>query len=198
MVHSLSVRIANYLVNEIEHDKPKLSIVSYGVEILIGGLIKIAVFVTVPLLFGFFPEFAIAFLSSAFLRIPSGGAHFSAYYRCLIITLSVFSGIALIAKYTYINFYVVKVFFISSLALAFFTFIKIAPVDVKEKPIRSPLRRKRLKIISCLMIIFYFAIFIYYKQSVNNVLASGLAVLFHTLTLTEYGKNLCLKLDKLF
>lgn len=189
MIHTWSKAIARYSAREIKLNGRKEAIVSYGLKVILGGIIKLIVFLLVPLSLGVFSQFTAACLSSGFLRLPSGGAHCSAYYRCLITSLSVFLLIAVVAKYLSLFITPDEIFLWFSLALAFIVFIRLAPVDVPQKPIRSKVHRKALKIASCALVLVYFAIFLYWKPGSDVVLSTSLAILFHTFTLTRSGHN---------
>lgn len=196
MVHSWSVRFADYLGKELNLAEERIPIVAYGLEVIIGALIKLIVFTTIPLVLRVFPQFAAALISSAVLRLASGGVHCSAFYRCVICSLGVFLTIALISKYFSYTLPSDDIFGFS-LVVAFTAFIILAPVDVEEKPIKSPTRRKILKFISCLLIIVYFFIFKSWDLSNEIVLASGLAILFHSFTLTKPGHSFFKWLDQI-
>ncbi|MBM7854675.1 accessory gene regulator B [Desulfohalotomaculum tongense] len=197
MIHKYSVQLAKYLSYELNLDRSRQAVIAYGLEVLIGGTIKILVFISIPWLFGIFPQFIAAFLSSAFLRLPSGGVHCSAYYRCLISSLLLFLFIAAISKYLVTFKLPVHFFLWFSLLTALITFIKLAPVDVKEKPIRCDTRRKILKIISCLMPFIYLVVFNIFNLSSDIILASSMSILFHTFTLTNLGHKFFRLVDKI-
>lgn len=196
MIQAWSVRITNYLKDELSLDKNKVAIVSYGLEVLIGGLVKLAVYLCIPTLFGVFYQFAAAFLSAAFLRLTAGGAHCTAYYRCLISTTVVFLTIALIARYFYTYITHPDVLLWASLFISLPVFIKNAPVDVKEKPIISPVRRKILKYMSCRSLLLYFIAFNYWDLNNEIIISISIAVLFQSFSLTKYGSLFLEWVDK--
>ncbi|WP_066636825.1 accessory gene regulator ArgB-like protein [Desulfolucanica intricata] len=197
MIHAWSVYLARYLGNELQLNKSKVSIISYGLEVFIGGMLKFIIYVLVTLFLGVFDQFAVALLSSAFLRLLSGGPHCSAYYKCLINTLFIFLSIAITAKHLSTYTLPTQEVLWFSLALAFMVFIRLAPVDVKEKPIRSQNRRMLLKIFSCVMIIIYYIVFSCWRPHQDIIWACSLAVFFHTYTLTQPGQKFIKWLDNL-
>ncbi|ACV61331.1 Accessory gene regulator B [Desulfofarcimen acetoxidans DSM 771] len=197
MIHTWSVCLARYLGSELNLDKSRVSIISYGLEVLIGGFFKLIIYIVVPLFLGVFNQFAAAFLCSALLRLPSGGPHCSAYYKCLINTLVIYLTIAVTATYLSLSPLPVQAVLWFGLGLAFMVFYKLAPVDVKEKPIKSEKRRRCLKIISCIIVVVYFIFFSYWRFSQDIMWACSMAVIFHTFTLTWSGQRFIGKLDKL-
>jgi len=102
MIHTSAINIAEILSRELKLDKKRTSIVSYGLEVILGGVIKLFVFITFPLALGVFTQFIAANLASGFLRLFSGGVHCTAYYRCLITSTTVFLIIAFVSKHLFI------------------------------------------------------------------------------------------------
>lgn len=187
MIHAWSARIAGYIGKELAIDDKKIAIVSYGLEVIIGALIKLQVFILVPLVFGVFTEFMVVYLSFAFLRIAAGGVHCTAYYRCLLFSVTSYLIIAFTAIYLGSYNLPYREIYWVVLALSFLVIFAKAPIDVEEKPIISPKRRLRLKVISCLVVISYWLLSIYWDPGSIIYLASGMGILFQTFTLTQSG-----------
>lgn len=99
MIHAISNQFANLISEELHLERGKIRIVSYGLEVLLGGLIKTAFFVVTPLSMGLFKLFATVYITSALLRLSSGGFHCSSFLRCLLSTLLIFLVLATGAKY---------------------------------------------------------------------------------------------------
>ncbi|MEG6510567.1 accessory gene regulator ArgB-like protein [Desulforamulus ruminis] len=197
MIHGWSVHFAQYLGSELNLDHRKVAIVAYGLEVILGAIIKLAVYIIIPSMLGVFKLFAVAFLISAPLRLASGGPHNNAYYKCLITALTVFLIIAFTAKGLSTSPLPLNILFPLVLFLAFPVFLKLAPVDSKEKPIKSEARRKRLKFISCLLLVIYGITFTLWQPEQAVGLACLLAVLFHTFSLTKMGYALFKAIDNL-
>jgi len=195
MVHEISIRITNYIASELKLEKARLDIISYGIEVMLGGLVKWSIFIIVPLLLGVFKQFITACIIYAILRVPSGGRHCSAYYKCLIASFSIFTAIAFIAKYFSFAFILSKTLFWFSIGTIFIIFLLKAPVDVPQKPILNTSKRNTLKIVSCSIAVLISVLFICLKPSDDLLLASSLTILFHAFTLTKPGNNFLCWLD---
>lgn len=91
MIHQLAQKIAEYLSRELNTGGPRQAVVAYGLEILLGGIVKLGAFVVVPAVLGILVQTWAALLASACFRLPAGGAHCTAYYRCLVGSLVTFS-----------------------------------------------------------------------------------------------------------
>lgn len=187
MIHNCSVNLARRISNELDFDKKRFKIIAYGLEIIIGGCLKLFAYILIPLILGIFQIFMFAYLSAAFLKLFSGGVHCSAYYRCFISTLLVFLTIGETARYlSGFELPYLEIFWLS-LTITFFVFVKLSPVDVKEKPIKSEFRRKILKIVSLAMLLVYFLIFNVWNPGSDIILACSISILFHAFTLTRTG-----------
>lgn len=196
MIHNWSAQFSNYIGRELGLEKQKIVLVSYGTEVLIGGLIKLIFFILVPLLFGVFKQFLAAYISFALVRLPSGGVHCSAFYRCLTISLTTYMTIAFLARYlANSDIKPLGVLWIVSV-IAFLSLVRLAPVDVKEKPIRCTRRRKRLKLLSCISVIVLLTVVSYWNPEPSIVWACAFGLLFQVFTLTRAGKGLFKWVDK--
>lgn len=200
MINSWSVKVAGYIGKELDLDNKKTAIVSYGIEVMIGAIIKLIIFIMVPWMLGVLTEFIVAYLSFAILRIVAGGVHCSEFYRCLIVSLSSYLAIAFIA--TYLSFYALPSYTYQELywvllAFSFLVVITKAPVDVQEKPIINPKRRLRLKIASCLVIGLFMLVSVYWQPEDKIYIASGLGILFQVFTVTQSGAKFFKLVDQI-
>ncbi|AGL01002.1 accessory gene regulator ArgB-like protein [Desulfoscipio gibsoniae] len=197
-IHTWSIALAEHICGELNNQKggPSKAVVAYGLEIIIEALIKIIAFILVPFALGILKPFLIAYFTAGILKLSSGGYHCSAYYRCLITTLLVFSAIAFLAIYLPQNIPAFEIT-VASLLIALVVFIKLVPVDVPEKPIISAKRRKVLRILSMLKLIALFMVLVIYQPGHDVMLAICLSVLFHVFTLTMPGRGLLNWLDNI-
>lgn len=199
MINLWSAKAAGCIAKELNLNNKKIAIVSYGIEVIIGALIKLAVFIAVPWMLGVLAEFMVAYLSFAILRIVAGGVHCSEFYRCLIVSAISYLSIAFISThissyalpYTYREIYWVILIF------SLLVMIVKAPVDVQEKPIINPKRRLRLKIASCLVVGLYMLISVYWHLEDKIYVASGLGILFQVSTVTKSGTQLFKLVDQI-
>lgn len=196
-INTWSTALAEYICGELSLNEAKKDVLAYGLEVLIGALIKVIVFIIVPLALGILKPFMIAYLTAGFLKLSSGGYHCSAYYRCLITTLLIFSAIAELAIHLPQSIPAFEIT-MASLVIALVAFIMLAPVDVPEKPIISPKRRKALKAASIVTVVILFLILIIYQPGQETLLAFSLSVLFHVFTLTKLGQKFLVWLDNIF
>lgn len=57
---------------------------AYGAEILLGSIFKLSVLFFIAVILGAVPEVTVLLVVTGLIRTLSGGAHCSAYYRCLV------------------------------------------------------------------------------------------------------------------
>ena len=83
-IHELSVRFAAYLAQELNSDQRQELRMAYGLEILLGEIIKLIVIISLSWMLNILPEVLTITVTAGILRLASGGEHCSEYYRCLI------------------------------------------------------------------------------------------------------------------
>ena len=74
------------------------ALLAYGAEILIGSAIKLSVLFSLTAVLGVLPEVAVLLLVTGLLRTLSGGAHCSAYYRCLVTSVFILTALGYMIK----------------------------------------------------------------------------------------------------
>lgn len=96
-IHSLGYMVGAHIAKKV--DQPdRANFLGYGAEILISGIVKLAVLFLVSAVLGIVIEAALLLAVIAVVRTLSGGAHCSAYYRCLITSVLVFTTLAYTIK----------------------------------------------------------------------------------------------------
>jgi len=88
-IHNIGHIVGNHIAKKV--DTPdKANLLGYGAEILIGGMVKLVALFLISTLLGIVVEVALLLLVIAIMRTLSGGAHCTAYYRCLSTSIIVF------------------------------------------------------------------------------------------------------------
>ena len=195
MIHRLAQKLAEYLNRELNTGGSRQAIIAYGLEIILGGIIKLVSFVAVPAALGILPQTWAALLASACFRLPAGGAHCTAYYRCLVGSLFTFSLIGAAAKHTAVFISADRVFYIS-ISLALLSVALWAPADTEIKPVTRPGDRKKAKAWSYGVLVLYLYLRYYYQIPNELLLAGSLGLLSQVFTLTPLGYWAMMKLDR--
>jgi accessory gene regulator B len=146
-MEKLSRKIAEAIGKNLGKTDEEVAVIAYGMT----GIIQFsAIFLfssIVGILFGFWIESAVVFLSVGFLRRLTGGAHSSGIYSCLIYSVLFVSGISALSVYVLplLEWYV-NVILCGAVFLYGYVMVALkAPVSPPNKPCRTEAKRKRLR-----------------------------------------------------
>lgn len=193
-IHELSVRFAAYLAQELNSDQRQELRMAYGLEILLGEIIKLIVIISLSWILNILPEVLTITVTAGILRLASGGEHCSEYYRCLIGGTAWFlflgwgvHSLNILLNQSTINISAGLLFFLSIILI-----LKYAPGETENKPISSEAERKKFKNWSvAIMIIYAFIIVLFSNLSVLNMftlpIATGIIAQAFTVSPAGYG-----------
>jgi len=122
----------------------QIEIYAYGLEIILGAVIKLILILFLALLLGTLDTTIILFIFFALFRCFGGGAHLSTYPRCLVFGVCLIVGLGYLAQTT-ISIHALIILSALSLALNIFTCIKWVPAGTEKKYITEPFLRLRQK-----------------------------------------------------
>lgn len=174
-IHELSVRFAAYMARELGSDTRQENRMSFGLELLLGELVKTIFLLSLSWILGILPEVLCISIAAGVLRLASGGEHCSEYYRCLVGSTTFFlilgGGVHYLTPYfagsgAYITIAI-------SILLSWAVLNKYAPGQTENRPINSERERVRFRRLSLFMILAYGIIMILF---VNNLLLRPLAL----------------------
>lgn len=204
VIHSMSAKIAAYMM----YDEDKKSVIEYGL-LAVTNIIIIAILVTViGFVFHIFYESIILFIGVGVLKKSTGGAHSQTMFGCVIISVVSITGLALLSRYI-LGFPLNKYLSIGISSLIFlvcsYVFYKLVPVDTPNKPIKNPLKIKRLRKQSYIILGLYtaFTIVISFFASNNERIYSFVncvhfVLLWQTFMLTKAGGVFIKSIDPKF
>ena len=187
-------RICTYLTNKIRKEMPEIDderaeIIMYGLQNIIGELPKGIIILIIAYLLGIFKLTLISILIIAPYRCVSGGVHMKTHIGCIIYTLILYSGSALIGKYVVLS-RIVK--YIISFIIWIFCMLMIklyAPADTENVPILRKKERKQKQIFSYIILTVEFIIALVINNSIiTNIIIFG--SLIQTLTITRLAYNI--------
>lgn len=196
MIHDLAVRLASILSSELKITHPQ-AVMAYGLEIVIGVLAKLVCFVVLPLALGILPQTATALAAGSAFRLAAGGAHCTAFYRCLASSLAIFCGLGFLARYLGNYTLPLEMIVTGTAVLSFFISLRLAPADTPAKPITNPVYRKRLKMISLAVVAAYAAVTLFAPLPAGIILAASFGLLVQVFTITPAGYRLIDLVDRL-
>lgn len=146
-IHGVSEQFAAYLARELDIDQRQELRMGYGLEILLGEIVKLIIIISSAWILGILPQVLTITISAGILRLASGGEHCSAYYRCLIggTVWFLLLGWGVYSLHAFISPSVISVdaglLFFISLAII----LKYAPGETENKPITGEAEREKFK-----------------------------------------------------
>ncbi|MGI9952334.1 accessory gene regulator B family protein [Moorellaceae bacterium AZ2] len=196
----LSLSAQEEAASQGDKDGERLEIVAYGLEIALGAVVEVLAIIGVALSLGILPETAAALITQSLYRFGAGGAHCTAYYRCL---LSSTGALALVGWGGRQLAQTLPAGGVVSLSLLAFmvslpAVCRWAPADTPANPISSPRRRTCLKNIALAFLGGWLVLVLIAagKARASVLYASTLAVMLQTLTITPAGYRLMAWLDE--
>ena len=184
-------KICQYLTNKIRKEIPDIDdeiaeIIMYGLQNIIGELPKGILILLIAYFLGIFKLTLMAVLIIAPYRCFSGGVHMKTHIGCIIYTLILYSGSALLGKYIVLTG-IAK--YVMATIVWFFGMIMIklyAPADTENVPILMEKERKQKQIFSYII----FTVEIIIAILIGDTTISGIIIfgdLIQTLTITRFA-----------
>ena len=180
-------KFLDFSINKIkrkypDYDQDKIEIISYGLESLYITITKTIVIFGIALLLGIIKETLLIILFYNVIRTTAFGMHAQKSWHCYIISGFLFIGMAILAKYVDINFYI-KLIIYTFCAITVFIY---APADTYKRPLLNAKKRKNYKIITMFSCLVYLILLIIFKNNtISNYLILGLldaSLMIHPLT----------------
>lgn len=182
-------RICTYLTNKIRKEMPDIDderaeAIMYGLQNIIGEIPKIFIIFIISYFLGIFKLTLMAILIIAPYRCFSGGVHMKTHIGCIVYTLILYSGAALIGKYVALTG-VTKYIVANAVWIFCMVMIKLyAPADTENVPILRKQERRQKQIFSYIILTIEFVIAIL----ISNTTIAGIIIfgdLIQTLTITR-------------
>ena len=180
-----------YLTKKIRKEMPEVDderaeVIMYGLQNIIGELPKGIIILIIAYILGIFKLTVISILIIAPYRCVSGGVHMKTHIGCIIYTLILYSGSALLGKYVVLTG-ITKYILAITVWIFCMTMIKLyAPADTENLPILRKKERKQKQILSYIIITSEILIAIFIK----NTTISGIIIFgdfIQTLTITRFA-----------
>ena len=182
-------KVCEFLTNKIRKEMPEIDderaeIIMYGLQNIIGEIPKGVIILLIAYFLGIFKSTLMAVLIIAPYRCFSGGVHMKTHIGCIIYTLILYSGSALLGKYVvltgiakYVTAFIIWTFCMIMLKL-------YAPADTENVPILRKKERRQKQIFSYIILTVELIIAVL----INNTMISGIIIfgdLIQTLTITR-------------
>ncbi|OPX88504.1 MAG: putative accessory gene regulator protein [Pelotomaculum sp. PtaB.Bin104] len=198
-LYSISEKVAGYITTEANIKDSQVDSVRYGMEIILGALIKGLVLITTSFLLGIQVQVIIAFICGSLLRLTSGGAHCTSYLRCLgcglVVYLSIGKSAIYLEKLQAIDHFPTVLFLCVIMILCACLW---APGDVPYRPMNQK-ESLFFKGLSILLIAGWTAIayLVFNKVNFSFIMSSLLALLVQTFSFSPPGYFIIGKIDSM-
>jgi len=201
-INDVSSKIASCIARELNYNNLKEASLVFGLELLLGAVIKTTCIMLLAWFFGIFRETLIIVMASGSLRIVSGGEHCSAFHRCLIGGTVVFLAIGFLSSQIagLVSFRILVSFSLISFFLILIFLLKYAPGDTANKPITKEKEKKRYRNLSLLVTIVYFLILfilLYLRIFMETVFLITVGLLWQSFMITPLGYRFIWRVDSI-
>ncbi len=152
------------------YSKEDIEVIIYGLEGIYLTITKAIIIFVLAYLLGIFKEVILLLICYNVIRSQAFGIHASKSSYCLISSVILFVGGAVICKYIVLPFWIMIICsIICDIGLLFY-----APADTYKRPIVNKNKRKRFKIISVLFgVVYTISIVVFRDSSIVNYLLLG-------------------------
>ncbi|NLI94050.1 MAG: accessory gene regulator B family protein [Peptococcaceae bacterium] len=141
-IHKMGQAMGSYVAKKVSGPE-QAEYLSYGAEILIGSIFKLGILFSIAVIMDVVLEVTVLLIITGLVRTLSGGAHCSAYYRCLITSVSILTTLGYAIKNIYP--FLMKLpagILIGTTVLSAYLYWRYAPQAPLNKPFNN--RRKEL------------------------------------------------------
>lgn len=189
-MYDIANRMAVYLARETGLEQAKVDRVRFGLELLLGEIIKFTILLAAAALVGLLPETLAAMAGFSIFRLVSGGGHCEDYWRCLVFSFLVYLGPAALGVYAapIIPGLLLSWSVLAGVVLIAVVVVLWAPGEVYQRKIK-PEERGRFKRLSMLFIALWgitLTVFIV-PNSISVALAGLLGLVIQAFTFTPLG-----------
>jgi len=207
-MEKLARRLANKIALSLALDSEREAVIAYGLIAILQVFVTILIVTLLGVIIGALVESLIVCFSVSLLRKYSGGAHAQTAEFCTAITAVYCTLTAALSKYIIVYIYhpiVMLIAVILLYACSLWVAYRYIPVDSPNKPIKSPVKIKRMRIISISILIFYAALsglFLIFSRVRPETQSFGISLYFgiswQMFTLTPVGAVMLHKLNEIF
>jgi len=188
---------AKYLSQQLNDNHEKRSIYYFGIQVIIGSIVKLAILLATAFILGILKETLVILLFFIIFRMTAGGYHMDTYGKCMVVSMCIFLLTGLFVHYTfmyckYLNIYALTILNIVTFLIGLFCFYKWAPADTPNKPIKKKEKIRKLKRQSIIQLFITTAIvfILIYRNLYLYALAACMGTLVEIFNITPLGYSL--------
>ncbi len=144
MLKKISAELGAKLGKRLLFEQDRIDILAYGLEILLGVLLKTTILMLFSYWLGIFNTTICCTMSFIIFRIFGGGVHLSTYCRCLVVGLTILLALGKFATINIdIDVLLILLWLVFSVGL--FTIVKWVPAGTEKKQVTDKTKRIKLK-----------------------------------------------------
>jgi len=173
----ISLEAANSILHRVRPGKKaetieeKTEIIAYGINYLLGTVLKLLLIFAISILLGISRPTIIMVAVFMSFRSVAGGQHMDTYIKCLVMSVLLFLLFGLAAQYIEWDIVSRNIIFILTVAFSLYTAIRFVPRTHPNHNIRMK-KQKKLKKISFVYIAVYAVVMLFIKSNLYVVAAS--------------------------
>lgn len=188
-------KICNFLIERIRKENPEIDderaeVINYGMQLIVGEIPKFFIMIGIAFLLGIGPLTILTFLIMMPYRAYSGGFHLKTHIGCMIVTPTLYCGIAFLSKIIVIEPVFIKYLVILLVWIFGITMVKLyAPADTENIPILSQKERKYKKRMSYITLTITLIVGMFVENNIiSNIIILGMFI--QTLCITKIAYKL--------
>ncbi|MDT3698790.1 MAG: accessory gene regulator B family protein [Thermincola sp.] len=136
-IHKLGQAVGSYVAKKVSK-LDQVEFLAYGAEILLGGIVKLSILFFMADMLDVVREVTILLAVTGLIRTLSGGAHCSAYYRCMVTSVLILTALGYTIKTAYpLIGLLPKLVLVGIIVISVYLYWCYAPQAPLNKPFRS-------------------------------------------------------------
>lgn len=196
-VHKVAVYLGRGLARRVGVEQ-RAALLAYGLEIILGTALEIALILVLAWLAGVFWPVAASLFAASSLRLFSGGNHCTAYYRCVLLSSLVFLSLGWAARLLAAALPPVSLPLgsLGALGATLAAVLLLAPVEDPQRVRLKPALRRRRRL-SSLFCLAGWALLLALAARGEAAAAISLGLAWQAFSLTAAGRTLVAFVDGL-
>jgi accessory gene regulator B len=143
MMKAFARRIAVTMGTQLQVERDKIDIFAYGLEIILGTLVQLALLILLSFIIGAFKTTMVCLVAFASLRYFGGGTHLSTYSGCLIVGINLLLGLGKLAMTIDVSLAALTGISALTLLTGIYIILRWAPAGTEKKQIKDESIRLR-------------------------------------------------------
>lgn len=188
-IHKLGQAVGLYVAKKVSSIE-QAEYLAFGAEILLGSIVKLCILFFIAAVLNIVREVIILLVVTGLIRTLSGGAHCSAYYRCLVTSVSILTALGYAVKA--IHPFIVQfptIVMVGIIVLSIYLYWRYAPQAPLNKPFENRTEELAFRWYTLISVVTISIISIIFGASSLIGWTMVFALLWQAFTLTSVGHS---------